>query len=742
MRIRSLLVLMVIAILLPVVLAAGIALDQIREGEREAALRGLRETARATSLIVDREVQGSLSALKALGRSPSLRQGDLKAFYAEAAALNQLPDVWTLVLDETGRQVFNTSVPFGTPPPPPIAAERVAQVLSSGRPVVSGLLVGPIPNKPLTTVNVAADAGPVRYVLAQAFVVDHWTRTALDQRLPPDWIVAVIDRDGRFIARSHNAEDYLGKQARPELVAAAAGSPDGLIRHSTLENIESYDAFAHSSLSDWTIAVAAPVRSIEAPSRQAMELALLGLALAVGAALLAAGGFGRLLIKAIERAGGAAIALGQGREPQAERSPIAEVSQLHQSLADAGALLDAERQSRLAAEAERERLLRNETAAREAAQAQNEAKDQFLAMLGHELRNPLAAISGAVTLLERGGADPARAAQYLEIVRRQKLHLVHIVDDLLDVSRLMAGKIMLEKRPLNMADSVTHCVQSLSGSEMGLGYRIAGQVEPVWVHGDPVRIEQILNNLITNALKFSPPGGHVGVELRHVDGRAVVTVEDEGSGIAPDLLGRVFEPFVQGPPPSNRTQSGLGIGLALVRQLVSLHGGEVEATSAGPGLGSTFRFWLPAIEPTAQAVDSVACGHRAGHRLVYVEDNADARMTMAELLRMHGYEVFEVAEGKLAHAAVLEHQPDAVVMDIGLPDMDGYQVARCLREDPVTRPVPLIALTGYGQMRDKEQAAMAGFDAHLTKPVMPDDLMAAVEFAVAGAAQAQGSAAS
>jgi signal transduction histidine kinase/ActR/RegA family two-component response regulator len=740
MRIRSLLVLMAIAILLPVVLAAGIALDQIREGERAAALKALRETARATSLIVDREVQGSLSALKALSHSRSLQQGDLEAFYAEAGAINQLPDVWTLLVDQNGQQVLNTIAPFGGKPPPAPSAEaasRLAQLLASDKPEVSELLVGPVTGKLLTAVAVPAPVGPKRYLLVQAFAVDHWRRTLLQQKLPPDWIVAVIDRNGRFIARSHKTDEFLGNQARPELVAAAAKSRDGLIRHATLEGIESYDAFEHSSLTGWTIAVAAPVQSIEAPSRHALQVAMLGLALAVAAALLAAGVFGQLLIKAIERAGRAAIALGEGRRPEVERSPIAEVGQLHQSLADAGTLLDAERRSRLAAEAERERLLRNETAAREAAQAQNDAKDQFLAMLGHELRNPLAAISGAVTLLERGAADPARAAHYLEIVRRQNLHLVHIVDDLLDVSRLMAGKIMLEKTPLNMADSVTHCVESLRASEKGLGHRIVARVEPVWVDGDPVRIEQVLNNLITNALKFSPPGGRIGVELQREDGRAVVTVRDEGAGIAADLLERVFEPFVQGPPPSNRAQSGLGIGLALVRQLVGLHGGQVEAASAGPGQGSTFRFWLPAIESPAQASESTAAGERTARRIVYVEDNADARMTMAELLRVFGYEVFEVGEGKLAHAAVLEHQPDVVVMDIGLPDVDGYQVARRLRKDAGTRHVPLIALTGYGQLRDKEQAAVAGFDAHLTKPVAPDDLIAAIEAAVADAAQAQ-----
>ena len=737
MRIRTLLVLMAVAILLPVVLAAGIALDQIREGEREAALRGLRETARATSLIVDREVQGSLSALKALAQSPSLRQGDLEAFHAQAAALNQLPDVWTFLLDETGTQVLSTIVPFGSPPPPPIAQERVAQVLSTGKPVVSGLLVGPVTKKLLTTVNVPVDGAASRYVVAQAFAVDHWTRTALSQRLPPDWIVGVIARDGRFIARSHKTAEYLGQPARPELVAAAAASRDGLIRHSTLENIESYDAFDHSSLTGWTIAVAAPVESIDAPSRRAMRTAMLGLAIAVAAALLAAGAFGHRLIRSIEQAGRAAVLLGQGRNPHAERSTIAEVNQLHQSLADAGALLDAERLSRLAAEAERERLLRNETAAREAAQAQNEAKDQFLAMLGHELRNPLAAISGAVTLLERGGADDAATRRYLEIVRRQNQHLGHIVDDLLDVSRLMAGKIMLEKTRLNLAESVMHCVESLRASDKGMGYRIDARVEPVWVDGDPVRIEQIFNNLIANALKFSPPGGQILVSAHPENGRAVVTVSDQGDGIAADLLDRVFEPFVQGPAPSKRAQSGLGIGLALVRQLVGLHGGQVQAQSDGPGRGAVFRFWLPAVAPPAVPAAAPAAPHRGGHRLVYVEDNGDARMTMAELLRALGYEVFDLAEGRRVHAAVLEHQPDAVVMDIGLPDMNGYEVARTLREDSATRHVPLIALTGYGQLRDKEQAALAGFDAHLIKPVAPGDLTTAIEAAVKAAAQAQ-----
>ena len=729
MRIRTQLVLMATAVLVPIVLAAGIALEKIREGEREAALRGLHETVRATALIVDREVQGSLSALKALGNSPNLERRDFKAFYAEAAALNRLPDVWTLLLDQSGAQVLNTVVPYGTPAPPPGALQRVTRVIATQQPLITDLSRGPVSGKMLTTIYVpAAAAGGHSFVVAQAFSIDHWTRTALQARLPSDWVVAVIDRQGKFIARSHRPADLLGQAARPELVAAAAVSNSGLIRHDILEGVESYDAFTHSSLTGWTIAVAAPVKSVEGAADRARKMALLGMLLAVVASLGTAAAFGQRFILAIEGSGRAAVALGRGEQPAVVRTTIEEVNELNQALVDAGKLLAFERQSREAAEAERERLLHNETLARETAQAQNIAKDQFLAMLGHELRNPLAAIAGATTLLERSGPDAERTERCVEIIRRQNRHLVHIVNDLLDVSRLMAGKIELEMLPMNLAEAVSNCVEALRTTERAAGYRMTvAATGPVWVCGDAVRIEQILNNLLTNALKFSPAGGEIRIEVRQEAGMAVVTVSDAGAGMSPDLLLRVFEPFVQGPPPANRTQSGMGIGLALVRQLVQLHGGEVHAASAGPGHGSEFSFCLPAIAAQQAASPERLIATPASRKLVYVEDNVDARVTTGELLREFGYEVHEVGEGARVLPAVLNVQPDAVLMDIGLPDMNGYEVASRLRAHPATRAVPLVALTGYGQARDKEVAAAAGFDAHLVKPVDPQQIVEILE---------------
>jgi len=636
--------------------------------------------------------------------------------------------------DEKGVQHVNTAVPYGTilPPSRPASVEHNRNVLTSQKPLITDLIVGIVTGKLLTTINVPASAAGGRsFVVTQVFAVDYWKKEALQANLPADWITGVIDRKGIFIARSFRADELVGKPARPGLVAAAATSHEGMLRHTTLEGVESYNAYTHSDLTGWTIGVAAPVSSIEAAANRAVWMALAGMLAALAVAALAVAAFGQCFIKAIEGAGRSAMELGRGQQPVVEPSGITEVDALNQELVGAGALLDAERKSRQAVETERQHLLRNETLMREAAQAQNVAKDRFLAMLGHELRNPLAAIAGATALLERAGSDAAGAERCVEIINRQIRHLGHIVDDLLDVGRLVAGKIELEKEPLDMGDCVAKCVEALRTTERAAGYKITVYTSSVWFSGDAVRIDQILNNLLTNALKFSEPGGEVKVTVCEDSGKAVVTVQDAGMGIAPELLLRLFEPFVQGPPPAKRLQSGLGIGLALVRQLVRLHGGDVEGASAGINQGSIFSFRVPAIAaPPAQKSGRVAIAPKQG-TLVYVDDDADARTMTAELLRILGYRVIEVADGASTPTAVLAAQPDAVILDIGLPDMDGYEVARQLRVDPLTRSIPLIALTGYGQLRDRQAAVLAGFDAHLAKPATAHAIVKAIEEALA-----------
>ena len=718
MRIRTYLAIMAAAIFLPIFLAGTTALEKIRQEERDTSIRSLKETARSVSLIVDREVQGSLSALQVLGNSELLETRNFKAFYTQAASLNR-PDVWTLLLDATGTQVINTIVPLDTPPPPTVAYSRVPQVIASQKPLITDVFLGPVTGKLLTSIYVPAKAaGGTTFVVAQSFAVDHWKRISLHADMPADWIVAVIDNNGKFIARTHKTKELVGKAARPELVAAASAAKSGVIRHSTVEGVESYDAFTHSELTGWTVAVAAPVATIDAPAARAVRLAGGGMLLAVFAAFSVAFIFGHRLITAINAASNAAVSLGRGSKLPYIKSSIAELDLLNHALSDASDLLDLERGSRQAAEIDRARLMQQETEARKTAEAQNVAKDQFLAMLGHELRNPLAAITGATTLLKMGTDDKFRVSRCLDIIDRQNSHLNYIVDDLLDVSRLLAGKIVLVAQPLDLSDSIKRCVEAIRGTERARGFKLNIDASPVWVNADSVRIEQILNNLINNAVKFSPDGSTVEVRLREETGRAVVTVQDQGTGISDEMLGRIFEPFFQGPPAANRIHAGLGVGLALVKQLVALHGGDVQATSDGLGRGSQFTFSLASIPaPSVAEPGAGITAVLARRKLVYVEDNADVREAMSEVLRSLGYEVVEVALGADALAAVASTQPDAVVVDVGLPDINGYEVARRIRAHSSTQATVIIALTGYGQLHDKRQATQAGFDAYFIKPV-------------------------
>ncbi|WOB05954.1 ATP-binding protein [Piscinibacter gummiphilus] len=731
MRIRSLLLLVTTVIFVPGFLAAVMAVQKVREGERTAAINGLRETVRASALLVDVEIQRSIGALTALAQSDSLREGDLHAFYEQARGANRPPHVWTLLFDEDGNQLLNTLEPLGTRLPS-VAKERVQQVLDGGEPVVSDLLVGPVSGKLLTSVYVPTKAwNGKRYVVAHAYALEHWRATALQVENGSAATIGVIDRTGRFISRNVNADDTLGKPARAELVAAAASASEGLIRHQTLEGVDAYDAFTHSEKTGWTVAVAMPVSTVERSAIQAVQwLAVSGL-LALGAGLLAAYYLGRTFMQVIDQASRAALAVGVGQAPDLGPTRLVEVNTLYDALAGAGRLLTQERQSREAAERERERLLARETALRETAERENTAKDQFLALLGHELRNPLAAISGATAVLSHQRSTPEAREKFLGIIQRQNRHLSHIVNDLLDVSRLMSGKIVLESRRLNLADWVTSCADALRTTEKAAGHKITVQADDVWVLGDGVRIEQIVNNLVFNSLKCSPAGSEVRITVRAEGDDAVLTVQDDGVGIGADLLPHIFEPFVQGPPPPGRMSSGLGIGLALVKQLVALHGGEVQAYSAGPGQGATFTVKLPRAEAGTLPGQRLPAPGAGARRVLLVEDDRDAMAAMSELLRLMGHEVVTARTRDEALAALDAQPVDLALLDIGLPVHDGYAVATELRNRAGSRTLPLIALTGYGREADRARALAAGFDAHLSKPVDPDLLARTIEQATA-----------
>ena len=737
MRIRIFIALMVAAIMLPLVLASAYAVNQIRLEEKVASLASLHKTVDAVRLTVDRDIQSSIAALMALGHSEHLQTGNLEAFYAQAKAINHTNNSWVALLRSDGTQVLNTAVPFAEPPTTSAPLILVDRALTANKPFVSDIFVGARTGRQLVAVYVPITAvGSTKYVLAQGLSLAYWKDIAKQHDIPANWIVAVIDSAGRFIARNHKNDEFLGRLARPELVAAAADKDQGLIRHLTMEGIDSYDAFNHSELTGWTIAVAAPATSIDAPIVRAVQTATAGFLLAMLVSAILAAAFGRRFVSAVQNASATAVALGQGQAPKmVEHTSIVEVDVLNQSLANAGKLLEKERLARQVAEVERERLLAVEHLAYEAIQKENTAKDHFLAMLGHELRNPLAAISGAVAVLSHASKESQDANHHLDIIRRQNRHLIHIIDDLLDMSRLMAGKIVLSLQPVNLAECLQNCVDGLKAAHRDNHHSINVSAKVVWINADPVRIEQIFINLIGNSLKFSPAGSSINVDLQLTDGQAVVSVQDQGAGMTSELLTQVFEPFIQGPSPVSGDQSGMGVGLALVRQLVKLHEGTVTVSSAGLNQGSTFICHFPAVpapvdQPAPASKHLIAANART---LLYVEDSADVRTVMTEMLRLSGFNVIEAINGADALAAVMVRRPDAIVLDIGLPDMNGYEVARQMRLLPASRDIPIIALTGFGQSRDKDHSAQVGFNAHLVKPVDPEELIRTVEAMLARA---------
>ncbi len=360
-------------------------------------------------------------------------------------------------------------------------------------------------------------------------------------------------------------------------------------------------------------------------------------------------------------------------------------------------------------------------------------KDEFLAMLAHELRNPLAPIRNAVELIRLAAPTEHKVRWAADVTDRQVRQLTRLVDELLDVARISQGKVVLQTQCLDLVALVSQCVDSqrhmLTGRHQSLTLSLPQH--PLKIDGDATRLAQVVNNLLSNAIKYTPEGGAITVSVahaaRHGGDTAVLEVSDNGIGIDADLLPHVFELFEQGKRALDRTQGGLGVGLTLVQRLVQLHGGEVVASSGGSGQGSRFRITLPClgdaddpvpVEPGAQRLPPAA----VGRRILVVDDNVDVVETTTMLLALSGHKVRSAKDGLQALHVATEFVPEVVLLDIGLPLMDGYEVARRLRQTPQTAGALLIALTGYGQQGDRQRGKDAGFDGHMLKPVDPHAL--------------------
>jgi signal transduction histidine kinase len=707
---RRLLILAAVA-LLPVVLFALAALVLLARQQATEIERATIETMRALIGSVDNELSRSIAAIETLASTDSLDHGDLRRFYEEARrVLAARPEWSTIVLSDTaGRQVVNLLRPFGAPLlDQAIDRESFDAVLRTGRPAVAGVLTGPSSGKPVFGVRVAVvQGGNVRYVLTAAVKPEAMLRVIEHLNVPAGGLVTIFDAHRNIVARSRAHAEHVGKPVSPGFRQLTGRGPEGWGMSTTVEGQPVYAAYSLSNFSRWGVGIGLPADVIEGPLRRSYVFLAAGVMLSLALGVLASLFVARRIARPIQELRRAAIAVGRGQQPSPVPTTIPEVRDVAEALSVAA-------YDRRRAESAREDLLRKEREARTVAEDANRMKDEFLAMLGHELRNPLSAISNAVHVLEQRGETHGAHA----ILRRQVEHLTHLVDDLLDVERLMTGKIVLEPAPLDLAAAVEQSLATLNAAGRLDRHALAVDCASVWVYADPTRIDQIVANLVVNAVKYTPAGARIAISVAREGGEALLRVRDEGVGIESALLPRIFDLFVQGKTSLDRAQGGLGIGLTLVRRLADLHGGTVSAESAGAGQGSVFTLRLPAIDPPAAMQEAARAAPVGPARTVLiVEDNHDARASLRELLETSGHTVHEADDGPRGLEAALRLRPDLAFIDLGLPGLDGLELARRIRASAEGRGMRLVALTGYGSPEDRARCRDAGFDVHLVKPV-------------------------
>jgi signal transduction histidine kinase/ActR/RegA family two-component response regulator len=709
---RRQLFLIAVAGIVPLAILAGAGLHLVFEQQREAEQRRALEITRALATAVDTELKRSQSALQVLTSTIVLDTADFESFHTVARRAVDSQATWRSVIlsDLSARTLVDTAFPMGTELPPMFSTTSFEEVIRTGEPRVGYVVKAGGGHVLYLRAPVVRD-GELRYVASALVNPSAIVSIVMRQRVPADWVISVFDAHGSRVARSRAHEKYVGLPASPSLrELMARGGEEGTGIATALEGDPIFTAFTRIPDSGWSVAIGLPTADVESVAYRSVAIYGSIVLLSILTGLLAALIVGRRVNRQMAQLRGAAQSLGTGRLPPAPESDIQEIR-------DVGEAIAAAARQRQEFEAEREELLASEKVARLEAEAANRAKDQFLAMLGHELRNPLGALSNAASVLEMGLRDERAATKAREVIQRQVAHLSRLTDDLLDAASALLGKIELRVEPVNLATIAAETLATLSSTGRAAKHRVETKLDEAWIRGDPVRLNQIVTNLLVNAIKYTPAGGRVVLATRRLGGTSELTVTDDGVGLTPELRQRVFDLFVQGERNIDRSDGGLGIGLALVRRLAELHGGQAHVQSEGPNRGSQFTVAFPAIERPAESAPPPARDAAMLPRTVLViEDNDDARETLQSMLELMGHRVESADDGPAGIDKALAAVPDVAFVDIGLPSMDGFEVARRLRAADGSR-MYLVALTGFGAREDRERALAAGFDAHMVKPV-------------------------
>jgi signal transduction histidine kinase/CheY-like chemotaxis protein len=699
---RQLLVALSLAGIVPLAIVATVLLVALWRTQQAQLHESTRATAHALSVSVEQRVDGTVRHLR---------------FLASLAGPALPP----------GEKVFAVAAP-GASPLEQSADRRHRRKVFEGEVSVSDLLVEP-GNVALVEIGVpVVREAKVAYGLFATLEGRELSELLRSQLGNASGVAGITDGDYRVIARTRDPDAFIGKPLLSPLEAAVRRSPSGGGRFAARDGSDVYGAWRRIGGTGWTLILGVPAAPAEAALSRSLGAFAALLVIVLIASSLFAWLIGHRLADAIHAAADAAADMSAQRPAAAPPSRIEEVQTLRDALERSSGRLAAAEAERRRAEGERDRVLGEEQHARQQAETASRAKDEFLAMLGHELRNPLGAIAAAIRVIERLPSSSGDHKAAREIVARQTAHLAKIVDDLLDVGRVVSGRILLRRNLVDLAQATAAALATVRAGVQGFDHEWQLELPTVLVSADPTRVDQVLANLLGNAAKFTPKGGRISVRLSEQAGEAVLCIEDTGPGIRPELLPHVFDLFAK--DASIPEHGGLGIGLTLVRRLVELHGGSVDAENVAGGHGARFTVRLPAIpepEPVADRYAHPLPSPRPSRqaRVLIVEDNDDARISLQRVLQADGHLVSAARDGRAGLEAAMAGSPNIAVVDIGLPGMDGYQFARAMRER-LGSGVRLIALTGYGTENDRQRAAEAGFDAHLTKPVDLDRLLALI----------------
>ncbi len=712
---RTLLIALAASALLPLAVTSGIGLYLLDSHHRDQTRRLGIETARALSTAVDAELNRAIAVLLALAGDASLEQHNVEGFRNHAQRVVRAQPGWLLIAltSPEGSHLMSTRTHRGSDTPPAVVEpESVYRLVRERVPLVGSMQRGSGGHYAVPVRVPVMSNGTLRYVLSGVVKPDAFLDVVKRQKVRTDWVISIFDAGGIRVARSRSHEQSLGTRASPSLQKLLQGSSEGWDLTQTIEGDPVYTAFSRSPETGWTVAVGIPEPLMHDGAARTLAAYGSGLLMSLGLALIAVVLLARRIAIPMASLRAAARTLARREVPVIAPTKMTEIGEVADALVAAG-------EQRARVEGERERLLRGEQEARAAAERANRFKDEFVSMLSHELRNPIAAIASAARLLEPDLVAPDVAQRAREVIRRQTRQLGRLADDLLEAEAAVQGRIVLERRRVDLGAVARDVLRHTMAARGVDSHRVSEALESVWVSADPLRLEQMIARLLDNAFKFTPEGGSIHLTTRADAGEGVLTVTDSGIGMTSELAQRVFELFAQAEREPHRPEGGLGIGLTLVRRLAELHGGSAVARSAGPGKGSEFEVRLPRTPaPQPRVASRVAPPAAKPRHVLVVEDNEDARMMLRLLLESAGHRVRVAGDGVEGLQAVLDEKPDIALIDIGLPRMDGYEVARRIHEAfrDAARPF-LVAITGYGLPTDQQRAMAAGFDVHLVKPI-------------------------